>query len=87
MDDRFFFNPYAFTGNFPGGYVPPNAGFPPNISFPPNIAANTNAENVSPKEFYDNQYSYYRCLNEAMDYQIKSRDYFEKLNSQKTKNS
>ena len=87
MDDRFFFNPYGLSGPFYGGHIPPNMTISPNIAMPPNMSVNAKAEEVSPKEFYENQYSYYRYLNEVLDYQIKSRDYFEKLNSHKSKNN
>ena len=74
MDDRFFFNPYGFTG------------FSPNV--PPNLNVTPNTQNdISPKEFYENQYLYYRYLNEFMDYQIKSREFYnqQKTNSQNIK--
>lgn len=74
MEDRFFFNPYIFPGGF-------NTNLPPNMMPPPNIANNPNIGNkISPKEFYENQYYYYRYLNEAMDYQIKSQEFAEKMN-------
>lgn len=74
MEDRFFFNPYGF----PGAYGP---NLPPNMMPPPNIASNINSSNkLTPKEFYENQYYYYRYLNEAIDYQIKSQDFAEKMN-------
>lgn len=81
MDDRFFFNPYGLPGVF---------NFPPNMMPPPNITtfSNTN-DKLNPKEFYENQYYYYRYLNEMMDYQIKSHDFNERLtrnNSQNSKN-
>ena len=69
MDERFYFNPYLF--GTPISNIPPNMAMPPNITLP-----NTNEKNISPKEFYENQYQYYRYLNEVMDYQIKSREYF-----------
>lgn len=74
MEDRFFFNPYGFYGGF-------NNAFPPNMAPPPNISQNPNAfSKMSPKEFYENQYFYYRYLNEAMDYQIKSQEFAERVN-------
>ncbi len=76
MEDRFFFNPYGFPGGFGGGF---GINFPPNITPPPNITNNPNASKMTPKEFYENQYYYYRCLNEAMDYQIKSQDYIDRM--------
>ena len=73
MEDRFFFNPYGFGTPFGGN-------FPPNMMPPPNFAQNPNLNNkMTPKEFYENQYYYYRYLNEAMDYQIKSQDYAERM--------
>lgn len=76
MEDRFFFNPYGFPGGFGGGF---GVNLPPNITPPPNIANNSNANKMTPKEFYENQYYYYRCLNEAMDYQIKAQDYMDRM--------
>jgi len=72
MEDRFFFNPYGFGGNF-------NPNLPPNMIPPPNIASNIENK-MTPKEFYENQYYYYRYLNEAMDYQIKTQEFAEKMN-------
>ena len=82
MEDRFFFNPY----NFPPSYV---GGFPPNMMPSPNISQNMPANSkTTPKEFYENQYYYYRYLNEFMDYQIKSHDFSERLskNNKTTQN-
>ena len=74
MEERFFFNPYGFPGGF-------GTNLPPNMMPPPNIANNPNSINkLSPKEFYENQYYYYRYLNEAMDYQIKTQEFTEKMN-------
>mgnify|MGYP003447734186 CR=1 FL=1 len=83
MDERLFFNPYGFGGPFSGP-----GPFPPNLTPPPNILANsqnvTNNENnqineKALKDFYENQYYYYRYLNEAMDYQIKVQDFQDRL--------
>ena len=79
MEDRFFFNPYGFGTPF-GGNVPPNMMPPPNFGQNPNLNGK-----LPPKEFYENQYYYYRYLNEAMDYQIKSQDFAERMS--KTFNS
>jgi len=73
MEDRFFFNPYGFGTPF-GTNIPPNIMPPPNIT----NTQNTNSK-ITPKEFYENQYYYYRYLNEAMDYQIKSQDFAERM--------
>ena len=79
MEDRFFFNPYGFVGGF-------NTNIPPNMMPPPNFNQNPNTNSkITPKEFYENQYYYYRYLNEAMDYQIKSQELAEKMN--RTNNS
>ena len=69
MDDRFFFNPYGFGMPIPN--IPPNLTVTPNL----NIPSNNSTNDISAKEFYENQYYYYRYLNEFMDYQIKSREY------------
>lgn len=74
MEDRFFFNPYGFPGAF-------GTNLPPNMMPPPNLGQNVNPNNkISPKEFYENQYYYYRYLNEAIDYQIKSQEFNERMN-------
>ena len=72
MEDRFFFNPYGFPGTF-------GTNLPPNMMPPPNLANNPNNK-TTPKEFYENQYYYYRYLNEALDYQIRSQEFAEKMN-------
>lgn len=78
MEDRFFFNPYIFPGGF-------GTNLPPNMMPPPNLAQTANSSNkTSPKEFYENQYYYYRYLNEALDYQIKSQDFADRLNRTST---
>ena len=66
MDERQFFNPFIFNN------VPPNVSLPPNIAPSPALAP-------SPLEFYNNQYYYYRYLNEYLDYTIKSAEYEKKL--------
>lgn len=68
MDERVFFNPYNFNN------IPPNMSLPPNITPPPNILP-------SPLDFYNNQYYYYRYLNEYLDYSIKSAEYEKKFGS------
>ena len=80
MEDRLFFNPYGFVGTPFGTNVPPNMMPPPNWNGGPN-----QNNKISPKEFYENQYYYYRYLNEVMDYQIKSQDFIERMN--RTNNS
>ena len=76
MEDRFFFNPYGFPGGF-------GQNIPPNMMPPPNIAQGVqNSSKMSPKEFYENQYFYYRCLNEALDYQLKSQELTDRINRQ-----
>lgn len=72
MDERFYFNPYMFGGPFSN--VPPNMTVPPNL----NISNfNENLKDISPKEFYENGYYYYRYLNEMLDYEKKSRELFK----------
>ena len=74
LENRPIFDPYIFGTN-------PNV--PPNISLPPNI---TNGgflpQEFSPKDFYQNQYYYYRYLNEYLDYTMKRTEYEKKLASQ-----
>lgn len=67
MEDRPFFNPY-----FIGGV---NQNIPPNMQSSPNGFGFLNAPDISPKEIYENQYLYYRCMNEYLDYMIKSKEY------------
>ena len=71
MDERTFFNPYNFNN------IPPNMSLPPNITPPPNILP-------SPLDFYNNQYYYYRYLNEYLDYSIKSAEYEKKFGPNNT---
>ena len=78
MEDRFFFNPYGFGTPF-GNNIPPNMMPPPNFTQMPN-----SNNKMTPKEFYENQYYYYRYLNEAMDYQIKSHDFAERMSKSNT---
>ena len=66
LDERTFFNPYNFNN------IPPNMSLPPNITPPPNFLP-------SPLDFYNNQYYYYRYLNEYLDYSIKSAEYEKKF--------
>lgn len=69
MEDRGFFNPYTVGPNF---NLPPNISLPPNVSSGPFLAP-------SPVDFYNNQYYYYRYLNEYLDYSIKSAEYEKKF--------
>ncbi|MBQ8044014.1 MAG: hypothetical protein IJ272_07720 [Clostridia bacterium] len=81
MEDRFFFNPYGFPGGF-------GTNIPPNMMPPPNITTNSNNVNkMTPKEFYENQYYYYRYLNEAMDYQIKAQDFADRMSRNNSNNN
>lgn len=64
MEDRPYFNPY-FIG---GMNVPPNAT--PNSFNTPFVSPE-----LSPKEIYENQYFYYRCMNEYLDYMMKSKEF------------
>ena len=81
MDERFFFNPYGFPGSF-GMNLPPNMMPPPNVA----VSANANTK-MTPKEFYENQYYYYRYLNESLDYQIKAQDFAERMSRNTANNS
>ena len=79
LENRPFFDPYLFG---------PNPNIPPNVQLPPNI---TNGglfpQELSPKDFYQNQYFYYRYLNEYLDYTLKRAEVENKLNSSsQTKN-
>ena len=81
MEDRFFFNPYGFPGAF-------GTNMPPNMAPPPNISVNPNLNNkITPKEFYENQYYYYRYLNEAIDYQIKAQDFADRMSRMNSNNT
>ena len=83
MDDRFFFNPYGFPGPFFGANLPPNI-----TQIPNNIPGNNNMNSdMSPKDFFENQYYYYRYLNEYIDYQNKAREFNEKYNKPNTNNN
>ncbi|MBR6641405.1 MAG: hypothetical protein IKL08_04355 [Clostridia bacterium] len=66
MDERAFFNPYNFNN------ITPNMSLPPNVAPPPSFLP-------SPMDFYNNQYYYYRYLNEYLDYSIKSAEYEKKI--------
>lgn len=66
MDERAFFNPYNFNN------ITPNTSLPPNVAPPPSFLP-------SPMDFYNNQYYYYRYLNEYLDYSIKSAEYEKKF--------
>ena len=77
MDERYIFNPYGFGTPF----------FTPNGVVPPNVSTNGQSTNDQDlKSFYENQYHYYRYLNEMIDYQLKSRELQEKF-SRNTNNS
>ena len=80
MDERFFFNPYGFYTPFGG------LNFPPNMTPPPNILSQTNTE-ITPKEFYENQYHYYRYLNEYITYQMKSVEFNRNINKPNSQQS
>ena len=73
MDDRFYFNPYLFGAPF--------SNIPPNMVVPGQNINGTagNIGDISPKDFYENGYYYYRYLNEMIDYQIKSNDFYRKI--------
>lgn len=73
LEDRPFFNPY-FIG---GINVPPNVSNTPNTFNTPFVSPE-----LSPKEIYENQYLYYRCMNEYLDYMMKSKEYDRCINSQ-----
>ena len=73
MDERFFFNPYGFYPPFGGPNLPPNMTPPPNVS-------SQIATDITPKEFYENQYHYYRYLNEYITYQMKSAELNRNIN-------
>ena len=73
MDERFFFNPYGFYPPFGGGNLPPN------MTPPPNILSQANTE-ITAKDFYENQYYYYRYLNEYINYQMKYAEFNKHIN-------
>lgn len=78
MENRAIFDPYLFG---------PNPNITPNVSLPPNIThGGLFPQEFSPKDFYENQYYYYRYLNEYLDYTIKRNEFEKKINSSKNSN-
>ncbi|MBR5227188.1 MAG: hypothetical protein IKV94_00910 [Clostridia bacterium] len=80
MENRPFFDPYSQFGpntvsNVPPAYIPP---MPNNDYLGPVI---------TPKEFYEQQASYYRYLTSMMDYTMKSREYEKTVHPEKNKNN
>ena len=77
MEDRPFFNPYLAGG----------MNVPPNIQGAPNAFGNPFiTPELSPKEIYENQYFYYRCMNEYIDYMMKSKEFESKKNQEQKRN-
>lgn len=73
METRPIFDPYLFG---------PHTNLPPNVQLPPNITHNgLLPQEFSPKDFYENQYFYYRYLNEYLDYNLKRIEFEKKLNT------
>lgn len=62
MENRPFFEPYF--NNIPPAYTQPL----PNIS-------NNIPPTMSPQDYFLEQYYYYRCLNERLDYMAKQKEY------------
>ena len=63
--------------------------FPPNMIPPPNLVSSkdgTAQTDANTKDYFENQYYYYRSLNEAMDYQIKAFEFNERLRGQNKAN-
>lgn len=70
MENKTFFDPY----NFQGPYI--NTNLPPNVQMPPNMEGDPFLNpGLSPKEFYDGQYFYYRYLTQVLEYRIKQKEY------------
>lgn len=79
MENKNFFNPYAYVNqNLNSNPVPP----PP---FPLTSQSNTDMPPpiITPREYYEQQYMYYRCLNEMMDFSIKKRQFENSGNENK----
>lgn len=73
MENRPIFDPYLFG---------PHTNLPPNMQFPPNATGGgIIPHEFSPKDFYENQYFYYRYLNEYLDYSLKRMEMERKLNN------
>lgn len=78
-----FFDPYNFLGTT-------NIQ---NSNIPGTNTTKNNSQNsipdfqqiVSPKEFYENQYIYYRYLNEVLEYQIKKEEYDKRQKKENNK--
>lgn len=72
MENRPIFDPYFFGIHTK---LPPNFQLPPNINYNELLP-----QEFSPKDFYENQYLYYRYLNEYLDYSLKRVEFEKKLN-------
>ncbi len=68
-----FFDPYNFNTT-----MPPN----PNMQVPQEMDMVQQAPN--PAMYYDQQYMYYRYLNEMLDYKIKLKEY-DRLSKENSK--
>ena len=79
MENRPIFDPYLFV---------PNPNIPPNVQLPSNVSGvGLFPHELSPKEFYENQYFYYRYLNEYLDYTLKRADVEKRLGSSQNKSN
>lgn len=76
MENRPFFDPY---------FLGPNPNLPPNFQPTPNLTpGGLLPHTLSPKDFYESQYLYYRCLNEQLDYTMKSMELEKRLGNSST---
>lgn len=77
MENKSFFDPYSqfIQPNTPPAYVPPI----PNNDYLGSA--------VTPKDFFEQQATYYRYLTTMMEYNLKSREYEKALRQDKCKNS
>lgn len=70
MENKNFFDPYAcINSNFNQNPIQNNNPMTMQNNQTPDIMVPI----ITPREYYEQQYMYYRCLNEMMDFSIKKR--------------